>query len=495
MAASILPIACLVLRASPSSPKQRYSHFQYWDLFSLKAPRAPQSFSWAAITLNANSTNQRDSGESPPSVRLRDAYRFFTPLMLMAELTMFSHAIVAGFLARFPDPTPVLAAYSIAFFFHSMMGSPVWACQMVSLSFMRCRRTARRMFFFCWQVIAAIGWVWLVLGLTSVGDWFFGSVMGLGPEIVESAKLCILVMILMLPLVAIRMLMYAILMRARRTILVTYGTVVRVLSLFPALYICDTLMDGAVVGATAIIVCIALEMLYALVAAWPFYRRLPATSDVRAEYKEVWIFAWPVMIMHTAEHGVSFLVSLFLGRLPNPETALAVFGVVDSALKVLLSPLRNLTVTVQSLAHEHTDYAVLAKFCLQIGVAFATVLALFFVPAINDWTLMAAMGLSAQLADYAGYALGIGVALALSTAAAAAARGFLISSAETRILALSSAMRLIAVALVGTTAVQLGAGNGAAVGLWALTAAFATEAAVLLYRVRNMRKAGTLRPS
>ena len=55
-------------------------------------------------------------------------------------------------------------------------------------------------------------------------------------------------------------------------------------------------------------------------------------------------------------------------------------------------------------------------------------------------------------------------------------------------------MRLIAVALVGTTAVQLGAGNGAAVGLWALTAAFATEAAVLLYRVRNMRKAGTLRP-
>ena len=39
-------------------------------------------------------------------------------------------------------------------------------------------------------------------------------------------------MILMLPLVAIRMLMYAILMRARRTILVTYGTVVRVLSPF-----------------------------------------------------------------------------------------------------------------------------------------------------------------------------------------------------------------------------------------------------------------------
>lgn len=49
-------------------------------------------------------------------VRLRDAYRFFTPLLLMAELTMFSHAIVAAFLARMPNPTENLAAYSIAFF-------------------------------------------------------------------------------------------------------------------------------------------------------------------------------------------------------------------------------------------------------------------------------------------------------------------------------------------------------------------------------------------
>ena len=73
-------------------------------------------------------------------------------------------------------------------------------------------------------------------------------------------------------------------------------------------------------------------------------------------------------------------------------------------------------------------------------------------------------------------------------------RSSAIWNAETRILALSSAMRLTAVALVGAGAVQLGASNGAAAGLWALTAAFATEAAVLLYRVRNMHKAGALRP-
>lgn len=441
-----------------------------------------------------NSGTARSPASAPTPVRLRDAYRFFTPLMLMAELTMFSHAIVAGFLARMPDPAPVLAAYSIAFFFHSMTGSPVWACQMVSLSFMRCRRTALRMLIFTSQVIASVGWIWLLLGLTPVGEWFFGTLVGLGPKVVESARDCVLVMSLMLPLVAIRMLMYAILMRARRTPLVAYGTIVRLVSLAPALYVCDALFEGALVGATAIIACITMEMIYAVAIAMRYYRRLPATSDVRADYKEVWLFAWPVMVMHTAEHGVSFLVSLFLGRLPRPEIALAVFGVVDSALKVLLSPLRNLTITVQSLAQSRADFVVLARFCLHIGLIFAALMALFFIPAVNAWTLMSAMGLSAELAAYAGYALGIGVALAISTAAAAAARGFLISSKETRVLALSSGLRLMAVVLVGAGAVYIDAANGAAAGLWALTAAFATEAAVLFLRVQRMRRAGTLGP-
>ncbi|MBT6274356.1 MAG: hypothetical protein HOI95_09505, partial [Chromatiales bacterium] len=278
------------------------------------------------------------------------------------------------------------------------------------------------------------------------------------------------------------------------TLLVTYGTVVRLVTLMPALYLWSEVLDGALVGAVAIITCITLEMLYSVVVAWPFYRTLPATSNVRASYREIWLFAWPIMVMHTAEHGVSFLVSLFLGRLPRPEVALAVFGVVDSALKVLLSPLRNLTITVQALAHRRSDYVVLARFCIQIALLFGGLMALFFVPAINTFTLTGAMGLTSDLADYAGHALGIGVALALCTGAAATIRGFLITSKETRVLALSSALRLIAVGAVGVTAVTLEAGNGAAAGLWALTAAFLTEALVLAYRAQKMRKAGQLTP-
>ena len=45
-----------------------------------------------------------------PSVSLRDAYKFYMPLIFMAELHMLSHAVIAAFLARMQNPEPVLAA-------------------------------------------------------------------------------------------------------------------------------------------------------------------------------------------------------------------------------------------------------------------------------------------------------------------------------------------------------------------------------------------------
>ena len=72
-----------------------------------------------------------------PTVTIKESYRFFTPLIFMAELHMLSHAIISAFLARMPNSEPILAAYSIAFYLHATLGSPVWACQFVAISFLK----------------------------------------------------------------------------------------------------------------------------------------------------------------------------------------------------------------------------------------------------------------------------------------------------------------------------------------------------------------------
>jgi progressive ankylosis protein len=445
--------------------------------------------------LHARFRNQLSAKDTlPERVSLRDAYRFFGPLLLMAELMMISHAVIAGSLARMPDPVPVIAAYSIAFFFHTTFGSPLWACQIVSISFIPTRASVRRMLMFSFFVMCAIGWAWVALGVTPLGDWLFGGVFGLGPKVVPNAKDCILVMTLMLPTVLLRSVMYALMMRARKTLLVTYGTIIRLVALAVSLWLLTDITEGAVVGAWALISCIALETIFAVAKGWPLYRALPEQDNKLASYKEIWLFAWPIMIMHATEHGVNFVMSLFLARLPRPDIALAVFSVVDSVAKVLLSPLRNLTVTVQSLLSQERDLSVLVVFCLQITGIFAVFMGLFFLPPLNDFALISTMGLTPELADYAGIALGIGVGLALTTGAAASARGILIACRATTVLALSSAVRLSAVIAVGFVAIALDVGNGAVVGMAALTAAFGTEAIVLIWRILQLQGREQMKP-
>ena len=87
----------------------------------------------------------------------------------MAELHMLSHAIISAFLARMPDPEPILAAYSIAFYLHATLGSPVWACQFVAISFIRDRASVIRLFIFSIQTFLLVGWLWALIALTPLG--------------------------------------------------------------------------------------------------------------------------------------------------------------------------------------------------------------------------------------------------------------------------------------------------------------------------------------
>jgi len=419
------------------------------------------------------------SSRAPRPATIRDAYRFFLPLMLTAELLMLSHAMVIAFLARMPDPAQTLAAFSISFYLHATLGSPIWACQIVAVSFIRDRGSLHRLLAFSIQVTVAVAWVWILLGATPAGDWFFRSVFGASAQVAATAKHCTLVLLLMLPFVMVRSLAYALLMVKRRTLLVTYGSLLRVLVLFILLSVLTPRYQGAVIGAVALLGCIIVETLFSLAMARPAYLALPHRDGPHPTYRRLWNFSWPIMLMQLAESSVSFTVNFFLGRLVRPELALAAFGVLDSLVRVMLSPLRNLVLTAQTMLHADGDSQVLLRFGMQIAAIFCVLLALFHVPAIEKWVLFDLMGLSADIALHVGEALLFGIVLAGCMAGACLARGFLIVQDKTHAIATASVIRLIAVVLVGIVGVAIGTENGAMLGLLALVAAFVAEGSVL----------------
>jgi progressive ankylosis protein len=416
-------------------------------------------------------------------LRLRDAYRFFIPLMLMAELMMFSHAVIAAFLARMDNPEQVLAAYSVAFYFHATLGAPVWACQIVYLSFIKDQASIWRLAKFGYQTVAAVMWIWLIVALTPLGDWFFGDFFGLSPAVATEAKICLLIGALVPPITVWRSLSYGLLMVQKKTVYVTIGTVLRLAGLAGLLMVLTDWFEGAQVGIAALVGCIFIETIFAVVIAYPFYKRLPAKSGELARYRELWVFSWPIMLMQLAESGIGFIINFFLGRLPRPELAVAAFAVLDSLMRVLLSPLRNLIHTTQALVKGRADAKVVLVFSVHMTVLFGLIMLSLNIPYLRDLVLRDLMGLQAHMAEYVTPALQIGVLLAICMGAGGATRGMLIASKNTGVIAASSAMRIVAVGLVGFVGAAVGATDGAMLGILGLIFAFGAEAIVLGWRL------------
>ena len=329
--------------------------------------------------------SESEHGNQRPTVTIKESYRFFTPLIFMAELHMLSHAIISAFLARMPNSEPILAAYSIAFYLHATLGSPVWACQFVAISFLKDRASTIRLLIFSSQTFLLVAWFWALIGLTPVGITFFVEVFGTSTDVAKEAQLCILISTLIVPCVFFRSIAYALLMLNRRTTLVTLGTLIRLFGLFAILFILQGQTTGATVGMIALTGCIAVESGYATLAALKYYLQLPSKKGVLPRYRELWRFGWPVILMQTAESGIAFTISFFLGRLPRPELAIAAFGVLDAMIRVLLGPLRNLTQAVQTLTKNEADTKVIGTFTIHLGIIFCVIMLMFHIDIVRNY--------------------------------------------------------------------------------------------------------------
>ena len=396
---------------------------------------------------------------------------------------MLSHAVISAFLARMPDPEPILAAYSMAFYLHATLGSPIWACQFVAISYIKDRASVIRLLIFSAQTFVLVGWFWAIVALTPLGITFFGVVFGASEAVAREAQICMIVSTLIVPCVFFRSLGYALLMLNRRTTLVTLGTLIRLIGLFGILAVLQGWTSGPLVGMAALTACIAIESVYAVIVARKYYLDLPVSSEPPPTYKELWRFGWPVMLMQAAESGVAFTASFFLGRLLRPELALAAFGVLDGMVRVLLGPLRNLTQAVQTLTRNRADTRVTGKFALHLAVLFSLAMCVFQIEIVRRLALEDVMGLPPSMAEYIAPALLLTPLLALCMTAAAFARGQLLASRKTAAIAVASGARILSVGVVGTIALSLSDANGAVIGVSALIAAFATEAAILGGRV------------
>lgn len=414
---------------------------------------------------------------------VRTAVLFFVPLILTTELHQLSHSLVHAFLARLGDPTTTLAAFSVAFAFNTTFSGIISVATQAGMSYISDKHSFWRIARFYFFIALVPFFLIEVVALTSLGDWVFGKMMGASPEVTRLAKATSAVMGLWIFPNQIRNLATALCMMRRRTMLISHSTIVRLVSQALMLMVLPFWMEGAVAGAASLIGCMTVEAIYMVWVSRQFYAELPARGGEQASYRQMWHFSWPLMITQITENGVTFVINFFLGRLANPDLALAAFGVVNALNSLVASPLRNLVQTAQALVLNRADMRVMLKFAHRLAILYAVlVLGLFYTP-MRDVILTGVMGLPAKLSSYAAPGVQMLLLVVIVWGYSSLFRGLLSAMRKTQVIAGSALIRLLVVIAVGSVTLFAPNLNGTAVGVAAVGCAFLAEVLILGWRI------------
>lgn len=333
------------------------------------------------------------------------------------------------------------------------------------------------------------------VALTPLGDWLFGVMMGASPEATRLAKLASGVMGLWIFPNQVRNMTTALCMMHRRTLPISYATIIRIVSQALMLIVLPFWMEGAVAGAASLVGCMSVEAIFMYWVSRTYYAELPAKGGEHASYRQMWTFSWPLMVTQVTENGVPLVINFFLGRLANPDLALAAFGVVSALKSLVASPLRNMTQTAQALVHSRHDMHVMLRFAHRVTLVYVVLVGSLFYTPMRDVILSGIMGLPGTLSSYATPGVQMVLLVVVAWGYASLFRGLLAAMRRTGAIAGSAVMRLVVVTAVGSVTLIAPNLNGAAVGVAAVGAAFLTEALILGLRlVYCNREAGPLFP-
>lgn len=416
---------------------------------------------------------------------VKAALLFFAPLILTTELHQVSHALVHGFLARLGDPTTTLAAFSVAFAFNTTFSGIMNVATQAGLSFITDRRSFWRLTRFYFLISLVPFFFIQIVSWTPLGTWIFGELIGASDEVARLACSASAVMGLWILPNQVRNISTALCMRARRTMLISHSTIIRLVAQALLLVVLPFYMEGAVAGAGSLVGGMSVEAIYMYCISRPIYAALPATGASLPSHRQLWTFSWPLMITQATENGVTFVISFFLGRLANPDLALAAFGVVNALQLLIVSPLRNLVQMAQALVQSREDMRVMLTFTNRLALFYFVLVGVLFYTPLREVILTGIMGLGAELAEYAKPAVQMSLLTAIVWGYSSLFRGLLAAMRRTRIIAGSAALRFVVVLAVGCVTLVAPNLNGAVVGIAAIGCAFLAEALLLGWCVRQ----------
>jgi hypothetical protein len=383
--------------------------------------------------------------------------------------------LIAAVIARMPDPTFNLAAHGVTFALAILIEAPVIMLMSAATALVRDRNSFLKLrnFAFALNFLSTAGL--LVLLIPSVFNWVTGSLIGLPTEVSSLTYGALWFMLPWPGAIGYRRFLQGVLIRAGKTRLVAWGTVIRLIAMALA-SLCGFLwldMPGSWIGAMALGIGVSVEAVAARFMAAPTVRGLlDGKGDLEAtgreiSYRDIASFYLPLALTSLIGLTVQPLLTFFMGRSVAPLESLAVFPVVHSLSFFFRSMgLAFQDVAIALMGERLENFRELRRFALTLGGATSLGIALVgFTPLSHVWFVRIS-GLTPELTAFALIPTRLLVPLPFLSVILSLQRAILVEGRRTQHITVASAVELAAVALVFV-------GLGWGLNLVGATAAFA----------------------
>jgi len=372
---------------------------------------------------------------------LREVALFFFPLLLNVQLMSVSHTVINAALAREEDYVAALAAFATAMVIHLFFASPSYQNHTVTIAMVRGRRSRNGVLLFVVLVAVYVSVMLALIAFSPFGDWLLQGLLGVDAALAGETRRVVALLALLPFITGFRGFFQGLVIRARRTGLVSLATGVRIAALFGYLLLGRQWFSGAVLGGFALVACVATETLVMGFFAWRV--RLPALVGVEEKTPgEILRYAFPLAYSSCLQQAIPLLITAIIGRLSDGALALAAFGVIRGFLFLLAGPLRNLQQAYLTLVADEADYRVLKRFCLRVSVLLGVLMLAIAFP-LNKLVLGELMGVADTLRGYIAWPLACCAVYPLLYGAANLLRGYFAGAHRTSLLGRSTAWKAV----------------------------------------------------
>lgn len=414
--------------------------------------------------------------------------RFLLPLVLTIVVQEIGGQVLNGGMARAPRATETLAAFGLAWGLVTFLTSPLSPTRQLGLVLVDGRHSLRKTQLFVLLSGLLLAAILAILALSPLGLWVVEDLHGVDPSLGAVARTALLWLIPVPLLRGVTLFYSGLLIRIRRTDLVSYAilvsigaSIVAVFALLPARFVQQQPIW------LPLLVSYAGLLAELGVILWGCRRHTEhlqegAGEDLSLRY--VVRFFWPLALIMAIQGFSRPLINVFVARELGGALALAVLTIVYPLAHLAYGWLNEIKSLPAAFQDWDGSLQQIRRFALACGLlSFAIMVLLFWTP-VRDYILGTLIGVEADLVALAAMPLFIFSFFPLVVMVRAYLHGAGLVERRTQAMAPSAPLRIAAILVALIILPGLGV-HGATRGVAALLCGFVVETLVVWWGIRG----------